>query len=102
MVCQQGTDPPPKVGRMCTNFLNVLPCSGQLPPIVQHEMLRPQGGSHERNHFAVEVEDGPRALVGEREHIIKSNAAFESHRHAGVLPNDRDNMSEIMLRFPSM
>jgi hypothetical protein len=56
---------------MRTNFANVLPGPGQLPPIVQSKMRRPQGGSHAHNHLAVEVEDRPRVLMRQGEHGIK-------------------------------
>ncbi len=67
----QGTDPPPKVGRMRTNFANVLPGPGQLPPVIQREMPCPQVGSRVHNHLVIEVEDRPRGLMRQWEHGIK-------------------------------
>ena len=61
----------PQRSNRCTNFANVSPGFGQLPPLGQIKRLCPQGGSHVHNHLAVQVEDGPRFLVGERKKGIE-------------------------------
>jgi hypothetical protein len=64
-------DIPPEVGHRCTNFANVSPDFGQSPPLGQIKRLCPQGGSHARNHLAVQAEDGPGVLIGQRKQGIK-------------------------------
>ncbi len=41
------------------------------PPLSQLERPCPQDGSHGRNQLAVQTEDGPRVLIGEREEQVE-------------------------------
>ncbi len=107
MVCQQGTDPAPEVGRTRTNVANVLPCFGLLGSRLQSSSTKCRIRKAEVTSVTtlqLRWKTVHELWLGRGDIGLNkvSEAASVLHCHARVLPNDRDKMSEIVLHFPSM